>query len=235
VSTARSGRTAVAALSAVVASLTLGSGPAFAHGGTTIPDAAYYRTELTAVTPQPAGVSARVDPGGEWVEVTNRGPAVVVVLGYLGEPYLRLGSGGVDENQVSPSTYLNRSLFADSVPSGDQAAGVAPVWRSTGSGASVQWHDHRIHWMGQARPPVVDKDPAHPHEIGTWVVHATADGSPFDIHGTLRWIGKPGSNLPIAPWQIAVGNTVVLGGGVVVFWCLSRRRRPVGRATAPAS
>jgi hypothetical protein len=158
----RSGRTAVAALSAVVASLTLGSGPAFAHGGTTIPDAAYYCTELTAVTPQPAGVSARVDPGGEWVEVTNRGPAVVVVLGYLGEPYLRLGSGGVDENQVSPSTYLNRSLFADSVPSGDQAAGVAPVWRSTGSGASVQWHDHRIHWMGQARPPMVDKDPGAP-------------------------------------------------------------------------
>jgi hypothetical protein len=63
VSTARPGRTAVAALSAVVASLTLGSGPAFAQGGTTIPDAAYYRTELTAVTPQPSGVSARVDPG----------------------------------------------------------------------------------------------------------------------------------------------------------------------------
>jgi hypothetical protein len=66
-------------------------------------------------------------------------------------------------------------------------------------------------------------------------VHATANGSPFDIHGTLRWIGKPSSNLPFAAWQIAVGNTVVLGGGVVVFWCLSRRRRPVGRATAPAS
>jgi hypothetical protein len=166
--------------------------------------------------------------------VTNHGPATVVVLGYLGEPYLRLGLGGVDENEVSPSTYLNRSLFADSVPSGDQAANVAPVWHRNGTGATAQWHDHRIHWMGQARPAVVDKDPAHPHEIGTWVVHATADGFPFDIHGTLRWIGKPGSNLPITSLEIAVANTLVLGGGVAVFWYLSRRRRPAGRATAPA-
>jgi hypothetical protein len=64
-------------------------------------------------------------------------------------------------------------------------------------------------------------------------VHATADGSPFEIRGTLRWLGKPGSNLPIAPWQIAVGNTVVLGGAVAVFW-YRYRRRPMRRVTASA-
>ncbi len=36
----------------------------------------------------------RVDPAGEWIELTDTGPDEVIVLGYTREPYLRLADPG---------------------------------------------------------------------------------------------------------------------------------------------
>jgi hypothetical protein len=215
---------AVAALTVTSAGLPVA---AHAHAGTqSIPDAAYYRTELSAVTPDPAGVTAGVDPGGDWVEVTNAGTATVIVLGYGGEPYLRITAVEVAENQLSESTYLNRSLFADSVPTGSPGAGVPPVWQPTAGTGTARWHDHRIHWMGQTRPPAVAADPRHAHPVGDWVVHATAGGVPFEIRGTLRWIGKPGSadpRRPIPEWLLATLEAAGLATVLVLGVVLTRR------------
>jgi hypothetical protein len=207
---------AVAAAVVVVAT----AAPASAHGGSPIPDAAYYRTAITQVSSAP-GVSAAVDPAGEWLELTDTGSATVLVLGYLGEPYLRLTATGTDENEIAPSTYLNRSLFADTAALQGKATDVPPVWSRIAATGRARWHDHRIHWMGQARPAVVTADPAHAHEVGTWVVHATVDGAPFEVHGTLRWIGKPNSVLPVV---LIVVNSVLLLAGCGYFWWLNRRR-----------
>lgn len=198
-----------------------------AHAGTQpTPDGAYYRTDVSAVTPAPAGVTARVDPGGEWVEVTNAGTTTVIVLGYGGEPYLRITSVEVAENRLSESTYLNRSLFADSVPTGSPGAGVPPMWQATGRTDIARWHDHRIHWMGQSRPPAVAADPRHAHPVGDWVVHATAGGVPFEIRGTLRWIGKPASadpRRPIPEWLLATLEAAGLATVIVLGLVLGRR------------
>jgi hypothetical protein len=227
---------AVAAATATSAGLPVA---AYAHGGTqTIPDAAYYRTELSAVIPALLGVTARVDPGGEWVEVTNTGTAPVIVLGYGGEPYLRVTATEVAENRLSESTYLNRSLFADSVPTGSPDAGVPPVWQPTGATGTARWHDHRIHWMGQARPPAVATDPRHPHPVGDWVVHATAGGVPFEVRGRLRWIGKPASadpRRPIPEWLLATLEAAALAVVLAVGLALARRGNArTGRRAARA-
>ncbi|MEU2616339.1 hypothetical protein ABZ570_32980 [Micromonospora sp. NPDC007271] len=215
--------------------------PAAAHGGgQPIPDAAYYRADLDAVTPPPPGVRVRVDPGGEWIEITNSGPAEVVVLGYSREPYLRITATTVQENQLSQTTYLNRSLFADTLPAGQDPAALAPAWQTIGSRGTARWHDHRIHWMGQARPPAVKADPGHPHPVGGWTVHATAGGQPFTISGQLRWLGKPGEGgAQIPQWLLlaleAVGIVVLAGVGL-----MTRRRRrdrqvPPGAVAAPVT
>jgi hypothetical protein len=209
---------------------------AYAHSGSqSIPDAAYYSTELSAVTPAPDGVIARVDQGGEWVEVTNAGTATVIVLGYGGEPYLRVTAGEVAENRLSESTYLNRSLFADSVPTGSPGADVPPVWQPIGETGTARWHDHRIHWMGQARPPAVAADPRHAHPIGDWVVHATAGGVPFDIRGTLRWIGKPASadpRRPVPEWLLATLEAVALAVAIALGLAVARRQSARSRGRA---
>jgi hypothetical protein len=199
---------------------------ALAHGGgSPIPDAAYYRTGFSDVAPTPPGVAVQVDPAGEWVELTNKGPAVVVILGYTREPYLRVTSSVVEENQLSQSTYLNRSLFADAVPSGQDSGTVAPAWKQIGTNGAVRWHDHRIHWMGQSRPPVVDADPSKPHTVGTWIVHATADDLPFDIRGDVKWTGKPGGWLEGVPaWVLYLVDSLVLVIAVLGAFLWRQRR-----------
>jgi hypothetical protein len=195
--------------------------PAGAHGGG--PDAAYYRTRLTEVAPQLPGVSAGVDPAGEWIELSYAGPAEVIVLGYLREPYLRVTATGVEENALSQTTYLNQAMFAD-VPAGTPAATVAPSWRLVAGNGTARWHDHRIHWMGQARPPVVAADPTHPHRVGSWAIQATVDSTPFQIRGTIEWRGKPGS-LSTTTWLILGLVNIPLSASVLV---LKRSRRRGG-------
>jgi hypothetical protein len=225
---------------AVLAATVVGPVPAGAHApGQQLPDASYYRTEIAGgVTPATTGVTARVDPGGEWIELANAGPATVVVLGYTGEPYLRISATGAEENELSQSTYLNRALFADSVPTGQSASSVAPAWKQIGTTGTARWHDHRIHWMGRDRPPAVASDPTHPHPVGNWTVHATADGTPFEVHGALRWIGKPadaGKTSPVQAWLLTllVGMAVVVA--VLTVALVRARRRHTAADTGVGS
>lgn len=223
-----------AALALASVGVLLGAAPAAAHGsGQNLPDAVYYRTELTDVTPTVAGVTASADPAGEWIGLSNTGPAVVIVLGYTREPYLRVTADSAEENELSPTTYINRAMFADSVPSGTDPGSVAPSWKQVATTGSVRWHDHRVHWMGQSRPPEVAADPTHPHQVGTWTVHATADGVPFDLHGTLRWLGKPDTS-PLPPWFFALVSPLILLIAVAAWHVLQQRRRAGPAGAGPA-
>ncbi|HEV7897260.1 MAG TPA: hypothetical protein VGP31_05395 [Planosporangium sp.] len=230
----RAVRYALGALTVVAASA-FAPVPADAHPpAQQAPDAPYYRTEMTGgATPATTGVTVSVDPGGEWLELSNAGPATVVVLGYTGEPYLRITATGTEENQLSQTTYLNRALFADSVPTGDSGSSVAPAWKQIGTTGKARWHDHRIHWMGRERPPMVATDPTHPHLVGDWAVHATADGTPFEVRGALRWLGKPadaGKATPAQAWLLTLlaGMTVVVGVLTIALIRARRRHRAPG-------
>jgi hypothetical protein len=191
-------------------------------------DVAYYRTEITGITPPASGLTATVDPAGEWIELSTTGPGTVIVLGYTGEPYLRLTANSAEENQLSATTYLNRSMFADSVPTGQSPANVAPAWKQIGSTGRVRWHDHRIHWMGSARPPTVAADPTHPHLVGTWTVHVTVESASVDIRGTLRWLGKPanaGWLSGLTAWLAAILAGLSVCIGVLTVALLRTHRR----------
>jgi hypothetical protein len=75
---------------------------------------AHTRTQETTnldsrITAEPdlPGVSWKVYTGGLLVEVVNDSDEVLVVEGYEGEPYLRIGPEGVERNRRSPASYLN--------------------------------------------------------------------------------------------------------------------------------
>ena len=146
--------------------------PAAARGGG--PDAAFYQSQITEIVPALVGVSAAVDPAGEWIELTYTGPSELVMLGYLGEAHPRVTAGSVEENSLSQSAYLNRALFAD-VPTAAMLTSAAPAWRLIATTGTVRWHDHRIHWMGQTRPPEVAADRT-PHTYGRHVGHPCLGG-----------------------------------------------------------
>jgi len=207
--------------------------PAPARADPASPDAPYYRAEIKAMTPSVPGLTAKVDPTGEWIELSNAGPSSVIVLGYSKEPYLRLTPTGSDENEISQTTFLNQALFA-TLPSADAAAHAEPVWKRISDDGTARWHDHRIHWMGQTRPPQVAADPATPRVVGTWTVYGTADGKPFTVKGELRWLGKRPEGMSVGQivlWVVLGAMAVTIG--VLIVALFRARRRPPPRTPAP--
>jgi hypothetical protein len=198
-----------------VAGLVALAGPAAAHaiGGAAPTN---FQTRVLAVEPAVPGVQVRAVEAGARLELVNTSGREVTVLGYAGEPYLRVGPDGVFANRRSPATYLNTDPQgrAEVPASADPKA--APEWRRLSAGDRVAWHDHRAHWMGTAPPPAVRDAPGRLHVVNpAWVVPLRQDGRQITVTGDLRWVPGPS---PL-PW---VALAVVL---LVVTVAASRSRR----------
>jgi hypothetical protein len=203
--------TVVAGLAWLVAS----APPAAAHAVSGV-GATNWRTTLAGLTPTVPGLSLRVIELGSRLQLTNRTGRDVVVLGYQGEPYLRVGPGGVFENTRSPATYLNRTRSGGTTVPGDADPGAPPAWRRVSNGTTARWHDHRVHWMGGQPPPRVRRAPGRHHVVvPRWEVEMRLDGRAVVAHGTLEWVPGPS---PV-PWLALAA----LAAGAGVAAALPRR------------
>ncbi|UQX89522.1 hypothetical protein M6D93_05815 [Jatrophihabitans telluris] len=191
-------------VSAVLGLLSAPAASAHGANGRPIPDAAHYLTTLTGMSPAIAGVTAAVDPRGEWLEVANTTGKALIVLGYAREPYLKIDAAGTAENSYSPTLALNQSLFGDLSQLGEGT--LPPSWHYTGTGHSVRWHDHRIHWMGVDRPPAVKSAPGTAHLVGNWSVHMALASTPVTITGTLNWLPMKPHISRIVVYLLIVGT-----------------------------
>jgi hypothetical protein len=189
-----------AGLAAVLALLLLGAsaGPAAAHALGTGTEASNYRTGIRGIDQGTPGIAVRT-VAGEQLELVNRSDQEVVVLGYRLEPYLRIGPGGVFENQRSPSTYTNRFRTAPAEIPPEFDAKAAPEWRRVGDGPSAAWHDHRSHWTGPD-PPAVKASPGTPHVIvPDWQIPVRQGDLTMVIRGDITWVPGPSP----WPWLLA--------------------------------
>ncbi|WP_229403941.1 MULTISPECIES: hypothetical protein [Micromonospora] len=201
----------LAGLAAVLATAT----PAAAHGGES-PDGTDYRAEVTGVAPARPGLTARVVEGGARLELVNRTGRPIEVIGYTGEPYLRVGPDGVYENSRSPATYLNRTLAGDTALPAQADPAAAPDWRRVGDGPTARWHDRRARWQESAPPAAVRADPTREQRVRDWVVPLRDGAEPVEIRGTLDWVPPPDAY----PWWVAatlgfllVGSAGLLAAG----------------------
>ncbi len=216
----RAGTVLVAALVAA----TLGSTAAHAHSGG-LPDAQYYLSTVVAISPPVPGLEITVERSGETVALTNLTASHVDVLGYTGEEYLRFGPAGVEENTNSISAFLNGSLVIEGLPQQLSTPQQPPAWRHVTDASTFAWHDHRLHWMAQQRPPVVAADPAQPHKIFDWSLQLRVDGSPVVVTGVLSWVGAPAGAVR---WPyFALGGTAAALAAILLA---IRRRTARGRA-----
>lgn len=192
--------------------------PASAHGvGGVQPR--NYETKLLRVDPAIPGIHLTVVDLGDNLILRNDTRHDVVVLGYDGEPYLRVGPRGVFENMRSPATYLNRSRIPTSKPPRFANPTASPVWHKVSSAPEAKWHDHRAHFMGTEDPPEVTRDTSSRHLIDRWNVEFRTNGKTVRASGELLYVPPP------SPWPF-VGIAIVLAGAVVL---LSRTR--IWRAT----
>jgi len=182
------------------------AGPASAHSAD-VPPASDYRCVVTGISPALPGLTIRSISAGTQLELVNHSRRTVEVLGYSGEPYLRVAPDGVYQNGDSPATYLNQSATGGPVPPPTATAAAPPAWQRLSATPAVRWHDHRAHWMSATRPPVVADDPGSPHRISTWSIPLRDGVRTFAVTGTLDWVPPPA---PSAWWA----GALLLGAAV---------------------
>ncbi|MEV0806609.1 hypothetical protein [Micromonospora sp. NPDC050200] len=199
----RAGLVAAAALVTLLALAT----PAAAHGADA-PDGTDYRTEVTGLTPARPGLTVRAVEAGARLELVNRTGRDVEVIGYSGEPYLRVGPGGTYENTRSPATYLNRTVAGDTAlpPETDPAA--PPQWRRIADEPRVRWHDQRALWRESGPPAQAAADPTRAHRIRDWTVPVRDGTEQVEIRGTLDWVPPPD---PYPWWMAATLGFLAVG------------------------
>lgn len=182
----------------------LAAQPASAHGRGS--DATNFSSTVTS-TPGGDG-EWRVYGGDEMLGLDS--PEVeITVLGYSGEPYLRIGPDGVFRNANSPATYLNEDRFRIQLPPGVTAdADAPPEWERASSRSSYAWHDHRVHRMTTELPPQVAAAPDAGHLIQQWSVPVVVDGTEATVEGELVWVPGP------SPWPW-IGGALLLALGAL--------------------
>ncbi|WP_331461254.1 hypothetical protein [Micromonospora tarapacensis] len=196
-------------LAATVTALVATAAPALAHGADA-PNGTDYRVEVTQLTPARPQLRVRVIEAGARLELTNTGGEPVEVIGYSGEPYLRIGPDGVFENTRSPATYLNRTILGDTVLPAEADPAAAPVWRRIDGGTTARWHDQRARWREAGPPAPVRAAPDREHRVRDWVVPLRDAGGPVQVRGTLDWVPPPGAYA----WWVAVTLGALAVGAV---------------------
>lgn len=164
-----------------------------------------------------AALSLKVVETGSRLELTNSTKDEVLVIGYLDEPYLRVGPEGVFENTRSPATYLNVSRRGATRVPGSADPSAPPEWREVSSAPVARWHDHRIHWMSDQAPPAVRRAPGRTHVvIPEWVVTMRMGATAITATGDLVWVPGPS---PV-PWLLPAAGflAVVLALAARFSW-----------------
>lgn len=192
--------------------------------------------------PNLPGVRWQVHTGGLLLEVANDGDEVLVVEGYDGEPYLRIGPDGVERNRRSPATYLNDTRIEQRISARTDVAmpmavdpSAPPEWIQVDTEPRALWHDHRVHWMSPSPPPFVEAGPfarammrvnlvgvigRAGDEAGVfqdWAVPVTFGGEPAVLQGEMAWEDPPSA------WPYVLLAALLVTPGLVGL----RRRDPV--------
>jgi hypothetical protein len=162
---------------------------AYAHTGGRI--ATDFEARVAGLRPRASGVRARVLGGDLKLELTVSGGREVVVLGLLGEPFLRFSGAGVAANAASPTSWSTGVVAsADAVKSAH-----GPVWHTVSSGHTFAWHENRL------RPrPAVPGGGTTPRRVAQWSIPVLVDGRRARLTGWEWYASGP----PVVPWLAAL-------------------------------
>ena len=208
---------------AALAALCMAATPALAHEGN--PN---YKSEVREVAPALQGLEAQVLNGDDRIVVSYDGAEPLVVEGYRDEPYLRFSPDGrVEVNRRSPAAYLNQDRYAKVALPAQADHEAAPQWETVADTGRYDWHDHRIHWMGEGTMPPQVEDEGERTKVFDWDIPMAAAGQPLAVRGTLTWLGKEGGGFPLGA-ALSLGGALLGGAALIVVVRRRRARQPAG-------
>lgn len=185
-----------------------------------------YQSEIVSVDPETSTITAAIVGGDSFFELTVESGTDVFVIGYQGEDNLWFRPDGtVWENQNSPSTYLNANRLGGGGMPGNASADAEPDWKQVAADGNYSWHDHRAHWMQQARPFGLGPG----DQILESVIPLVVDGTDVEVTVISTWQPAP-SPLP------AIGGLLGAVALAIGAWFLRRRTSiPALAAALPAA
>jgi hypothetical protein len=174
--------------------------PASAHlrSGTVAVD---YRASVA--NPRTPAYSAQIFQSDRALGLTAKLGHVVVLIGYLGEPALRLDRAGMWVNAASPT-----AVVLGLIKKSSRIQAATPRWRLQPGRHSVVWHDARA----QGLPPGVSR--------GGWSVPLIVDGHRTRLEGELWHFPAP------SPWPSLGLLAAVLASGLAPLALRRRGLRP---------
>jgi hypothetical protein len=164
---------------AVFAALIAYPSTASAHG----PIAPVASSYLAKVRSAPDGLEATAVDGDQRMWLRVKRAETVVVLDYLGAPYLHFSRSGVSVNRHSELYYLNHSP-AEVPPSGITRL-TPPEWHALSAARDYVWHDGRLHALASV---AISSSTSF---VGNWRIPLTVDGRPGAIRGGLWHASDP--------------------------------------------
>ena len=208
------GRLARLLIAAVLAAL-VAPGIAQAHH-TAVPVVALdYRNRVEQAGPGLAGVHASLTDAGRKLRLSVEQGRQAVVIGYLGEPFLRFSPAGVAANERSATAQGLRLVPSGAIASEARRA----VWRVVTRSHSLSWSDTRV-WAPASS--LGSRDTVR------WAVPIVVDGRRVRVAGELTRVPRPA----IWPWAVLTLLLVVLA---VIAARRKRRLWPLATGLAAAA
>ena len=194
-------RLAVAFVAAVVVTAL----PSVAHADAAGPTD--YQTTIVSIEPVTDAIEMGVEGGDAFLRIVVDPGHDVVILGYDGEPYLRIRSDGVvEQNRRSYATYYNEERYGRTDVPDIVDNEAEPDWERIGDGGAWAWHDHRSHWMGTEPPIGLDPGESLPPQTVPLVV----DGTPVSVEVRTTLMDGP-SIVPVVFGAVIGLGLVTLG------------------------
>ncbi|MDX6536337.1 MAG: dye decolorizing peroxidase [Gaiellales bacterium] len=154
-----------------------------------------FEARVGSFRPAAPGLAARVLGGDLQLELRVPAHRVVVVLGLLGEPFLRFSPAGVEANLASPTAGSTGVIHA-----GDAVTAPGTHWRLIRRGHVLAWHDNRLRPVGFVRAV----SPGSRHVVGAWRVDLIVDGRRTTLSGNEWFAPAP------SPWPWLAGGTLLV-------------------------
>jgi hypothetical protein len=161
-----------------------------------------YRAHLVLLSPElRAALAARVYQSDRAIQLDVRDDHSITVLGYLGEPFLRLDPRGLGVNATSPTAASAKLLSTT-----ERVGGSGVLWRERPGRRSVVWHDARTRGV------------PHGNAVTSWTIPLVVDGRRASLLGSTEHERRPS----VWPWLVACGLAVAVLLGALA----AERRRP---------
>ena len=154
-----------------------------------------YRARVDGLRPPVYGITVTVLDGDQRLRLDVAPPHVVIVLGRIGEPFLRIAPGGVYVNPRSPT--------AESIGLAHPQPGTAR-WIRLSSGHSYAWHESRL------RPLPVTSGASR--RVTGWSIPLVVDGRRVSVTGSEWYAAQPRRLL----WAIPVVIALAIAAAVLL-------------------